>query len=420
MSKQHSQHETNQDRRLVMKAIGAGAVVGAIAGINTPMNAKPKKKGDDEPTEAELEKLYAETESKISEGSTAKRPGLAAWQQRQGANLNWPAKYYLPWPAGIAHQVYQSWNGNKIGPPRATHMKAQNYYAWDFHIVRGQYICAARDGEVTNVHDSEPAGNENGNKIYVMHADGEQSVYAHIGSNTALVEVGDKVLAGEKLCQGSNEALHLHFVIWKGMIDYPCRFLDFERDNGVPQYGSSPASGNTGPDKNSVEGIKKNYHRGEAAFKAKDYLAALKFFKAATEVEVRIDEYEKSLERIEECRTIIDEKVQEAITQAKGGDFAGAEKRFKEIRKQYGDYAGERIDAALDELKDDKDFKAWVDKQRSGRLWVEARTHEKFQRWTKAEDSYKKLKKMYSKGDPEYKQIKKHLGQIKMAQILEE
>ena len=46
-------------------------------------------------------------------------------------------------------------------------MKAKNYYAWDFHIVRGQYICAARDGKVSRVHDSEPVGNENSNNIYV-------------------------------------------------------------------------------------------------------------------------------------------------------------------------------------------------------------------------------------------------------------
>ena len=118
------------------------------------------------------------------------------------------------------------------------------------------------------------------------------------------------------------------------MIDYPCRFIDFERNNGVPQYGSSPASGNTGPDKDSVEGIKKNYGRGEVAFKEKDFLSALKFFLAATLVEVCIDEYEKSLERIEECRGFIDEEVQGAIAQAKGGDFVGAEKRFKEIKKK--------------------------------------------------------------------------------------
>lgn len=410
----------NKDRRTLMKVIGIGTVVAGASTVSTTAYAKPKKKGDSGLSDARLKKAYAETEAKVSKASTAKRPGLAAWQKKQGTDLIWPAKYYLPWPAGVSHQVYQSWNGNKIGPPRATHMKAQNYYAWDFHIVRGQYICAARDGEVSHVHDTEPAGNENGNTIYVKHADGEQSVYAHLGSNTALVKVGDKVLAGEKLCQGSNEALHLHFVIWKGMIDYPCKFKDFERDNGVPQYGSSPKSGNTGPATSSVINIKKNYQRGEQAFGAKNYLAALKFFLAATETEVRIDAYEKSLERIEECQGIIDTEVQEAITQAKSGDFEGAEKAFEQIKKKYGDYAGQRIDEALDELKDDKDFKAWVEKQRSGRLWVEARTHEKFQRWEKAEASYKKLIKMYKKGDPEHKQIRKKLGNIKMAQILEE
>ncbi|MCG3183320.1 MAG: hypothetical protein ICCCNLDF_01415 [Planctomycetes bacterium] len=419
MSDNQPHNETprfRRERRVWMQAVGLSVAASAFG----PALFAQKKKGGDQPSEEELQKAYEETEKLVSKGSTDDRPGLAPWQQKQGVGLQWPAKYYLPWPAGVGHQVYQSWNGNKIGPPRATHMKAQNFYAWDFHIVRGQYICAARDGKVTNVVDNEPPGNENANVIYIEHADGETSVYAHNGSNTALVAVGDKVLAGQKICQGSNESMHLHFCIWKGMIDYPCRFMDFEADNGVPQYGGNPVSGNTGPDNNLVAEIKANYAKGEAAFAQKQYLQALNFFLAATAVEVRIEEYEASLARIEECRGIVDAEVSEAIAEAKNGDFKGAEKRFNEIKKKYGDYAKGRIDEALKELESDPKFKEWVNKQRSERLWIAARKAEKFEEWDEAEKYYKQIRDLYKKGDPEYEEARKKLTRIKMAKVLEE
>lgn len=413
--KRRTPHGFSPDRRAALAAFGLGAAALAFQGRILAQKAPAKP-----PTQAELDAAYAETEKLVAKASTADRPGIADWTQVQGANLNWPAKYYLPWPAGVGHQVYQSWNGNKIGPPRATHMKAQNYYAWDFHIVRGDYICAARDGKVSNVSDQEPAGNENANVIYIDHADGERSVYAHVGSNTALVAVGDKVLAGQKICQGSNESMHLHFVIWKGMIDYPCRFIDYTPFNGVPQYGAAVVSGNREPDSAVTDEIKNNYRKGEAAFGLKDYLTALKFYMAATLVEVRIEEYERSLERIEECKQLIDAEVAQAIEGARAGDFAGAEKRFKEIRKKYGDYAKGRIDTALDSLKGDPKFKEWVQKQQSERIWLDARKAEKYEKWDDAIKHYRELKKLYKKGDPEYDEVQKKLTQLQKAKILEE
>ncbi|MBX3458354.1 MAG: peptidoglycan DD-metalloendopeptidase family protein [Planctomycetes bacterium] len=403
-------------RRAWMAAVGVGAGLFALQG-GLAAQRKPDPKA---PTEEELKKAYEETENLVKVGSNPDRPGIAAWQQKQGMNLTWPAKYYLPWPAGVGHQVYQSWNGNKIGPPRATHMQAQNYYAWDFHIVRGQYICAARDGKVTNVVDDQPPGNENANVIYIEHADGEVSVYAHNGSNTALVAVGDKVLAGQKICQGSNESMHLHFCIWKGMIDYPCRFIDFAADNGVPQYGQNPVSGNKGPDSNQIAEIQADFNKGEAAFEKKDYLNALKWYLAATATEVRVEAYERSLERIEECRQIIDAEINAAVEEARGGDMAKAEKSLKAIQKKYGDFAKTRINAAMDELKKDPKFRDWANKQASEKLWLEARRAEKFEEWKKAEAAYRELRKLYKKGEPEYDLIQEKLKKISIGRILEE
>ncbi|MCC7509680.1 MAG: peptidoglycan DD-metalloendopeptidase family protein [Planctomycetes bacterium] len=402
-------------RRAWLAAVGVGA---GLFALQPRLHAQ--KKTPPQPTEEELQAAYAETEKAVAKGSTPDRPGLAAWAQKQGVGLQWPAKYYLPWPAGAGHQVYQSWNGNKIGPPRATHMQAQNYYAWDFHITRGQYIAAARDGKVTNVVDDQPPGNENANVIYIEHADGEVSVYAHNGSNTALVAVGDKVLAGQKLCQGSNESMHLHFCIWKGMIDYPCRFIDFAADNGVPQYGGNPVSGNKGPDAGLLAEIEANFKKGEAAFGIKDYLNALKWYMAATAVEVRVEAYEQSLARIEECRVIIDEEVQAAVKEARDGDMAKAEKSLKAVQKKYGDYGKQRVEVAMDELKKDPKFREWANKQASEKLWLEARRAEKFEEWDKAEKAYRELRKMYKKGEPEYDQIQEKLKKISIAKILEE
>jgi murein DD-endopeptidase MepM/ murein hydrolase activator NlpD len=399
-----------------MKVMGISAAV-SVAGPTLMAQRRPQPAA---PTEAELEAAYAETETLVKVGSNPNRPGIAAWQQKQGVGLTWPAKYYLPWPAGVGHQVYQSWNGNKIGPPRATHMQAQNYYAWDFHITRGQYISAARDGKVTNVVDDQPPGNENANVIYIEHADGEVSVYAHNGSNTALVAVGDKVLAGQKICQGSNESMHLHFCIWKGMIDYPCRFMDFAADNGVPQYGQNPVSGNKGPDAGQLGEIQANYTKGEAAFAKQDYLNAIKFFQAATAVEVRVEAYEKSLERIEECKQIIDAEVDAAVLEAKGGDIAKAEKSLKAIEKKYGQFAKDRIAVAMEELKKDPKFREWAAKQASEKLWLEARRAEKFEEWDKAGAAYRELRKLYKRGDPEYAEIQEKLKRVGMAKILEE
>jgi murein DD-endopeptidase MepM/ murein hydrolase activator NlpD len=405
-----------RDRRNLLAVMGITAATTAFA---PSLHAQRRRRNEPEPEE-NLEEQYAETERLVSAGSTADRPGLASWQQPQGRDLVWPAKYYLPYPAGMAHQVYQGWNGHRIGPPRATHMQAQNYYAWDFHIVRGQYICAARDGTVEHVHDSEPAGNENANTIRIRHADDEVSVYAHVGSGTALVSVGDRVLAGQRLCQGSNESMHLHFVIWKNMIDYPCRFIDVANNNGVPQYGQHPASGNRGPDGQQIADIERNYQRGEAAFQEKDYVEALKFFLAATAVEVRVEAYEAALERIEECRQLIDAEVDEAVTEAKSGDFDGAERRLEAIRRKYGDYAKERIDEALKELQDNPEFRDWVNRQRAERLWIEARRAEKFEEWDAADRAYRQLRRLYDRNDPESAEIRDALTRINMARILED
>ena len=114
------------------------------------------------------------------------------------------------------------------------------------------------------------------------------------------------------------------------------------------------------------------------------------------------------------------ESIEKAIENAKAGDFAGAEKRFKEIKKTYGDYAKTRIDAALEELKDDPKFRDWVAKQRADRLLIKAAEAEQKEDWDEAEKLYRQIKKLFKKGDPEYDTARDKLTKIKMAKALED
>jgi murein DD-endopeptidase MepM/ murein hydrolase activator NlpD len=408
--------------------VAVAALVGLLlfAGASLFQSAQAQSKGKQAPpsaeeNRAELEKKYAATEDLVKVASTDKRPGIKAWSEIQGSaeDLTWPAKYYLPWPAGSSHKVYQSWNGNKIGPPQATHMQPQNYYAWDFNIVRGEAICAARDGTVTQAWDTEPAGKELDNCLKIKHCDGEESVYAHIGSNTSTVKVGDKVLCGQKICEGSTESQHLHFVIWKGMVDYPCRFIDYPATNGVPQYGASPTSGNKGTPQEVIDQIKADFAKGEAAFTAGKFDEALKFYRLATAREVLIDEYEKSLGRIDECKLEIDKEITAGVEEARKGDFAGADKRFKALKKKFGDKeAQDRIEAALSELKADPKFKEWVAQQMAQRKMIEAKAAEVREDWDKALSLYREILKVYKKEDLEYKDLKKKIQEIEIKKSL--
>jgi len=342
-------------------------------------------------TAEQLEEEYKKTEAAALASDSDTRPGLAPWNQQQGANLIWPAKYYLPWPAGESHRVNQSWNGNNIGPGGgATHMKAQNYYAWDFNIVRGQRICAARDGIVrTVVMDKD---NELDNKIIIDHADGECSVYSHVGKETGQVSVGDKVLRGQVICQGSDQSQHVHFVIWKGMKDMPCRFIDYMANNGVPQGGGSVTSGNTGVDEAQIAAIKAAFQKGEAAYRAGDFQTALNLFRQACAVEIAIEEYEQAKARIDEVRAAMMKTIDDVRAAVRAKDFKGAEDKLKDLKKKYGeDEAMRQIKELMSELKKDPDFRIFVAKNSLKAIEDKARQFEKDSKYKEAKEAYQQI-----------------------------
>ena len=78
----------------------------------------------------------------------------------------------------------------------------------------GTPIHAVMDGEVI---DSGPAQGY-GNWIRVQHDNGEISIYGHMQASSLLVNVGERVTAGQQIAsigsEGQSTGPHLHFEIW--------------------------------------------------------------------------------------------------------------------------------------------------------------------------------------------------------------
>ena len=90
----------------------------------------------------------------------------------------------------------------------------------------GVAILAAADGVVTTVTDTAFDRNKVsvisrgfGNWIEISHGDGWTTYYAHLRTNSALVQPGDTVRAGMPIAQvgsaGNSSDPHLHFEVWR-------------------------------------------------------------------------------------------------------------------------------------------------------------------------------------------------------------
>ena len=123
--------------------------------------------------------------------------------------------YVLPYPVGDRYVVSQ---GNCTGGSHA--VGSQNQYAYDFRMPIGSRIVAARSGTVTRivqeyVDGDNASGHEN--NLWVNHGDGTASAYLHLTLNGALVDVGDRVVAGQVVALSGNTGAstepHLHFAV---------------------------------------------------------------------------------------------------------------------------------------------------------------------------------------------------------------
>jgi len=139
-------------------------------------------------------------------------------------------EYNLPFPEGKSHVLTQ---GNKTD---YTHNTRISKYAFDFAMPKGSYVAAARGGIVGFVEESHNLSGqdirlmEKSNRIIVCHDDGTVAVYGHLKQNGAIVEVGDRVFAGQVIGLSGNTGFstspHLHFTVAIGDRSIPIRFRD--------------------------------------------------------------------------------------------------------------------------------------------------------------------------------------------------
>ncbi|MFB3076990.1 MAG: M23 family metallopeptidase [Lysobacterales bacterium] len=126
--------------------------------------------------------------------------------------------YVLPYASGKSYRVIQGFDS------RFSHSGVEQF-AVDFRMRIGTPVHAARNGIIARVVESNDKGcwqdgcGKYANFIVVMHDDGTTGEYYHLQQNGALVEVGERVDAGQKIGLSGNTghtALpHLHFAVYK-------------------------------------------------------------------------------------------------------------------------------------------------------------------------------------------------------------
>ena len=126
--------------------------------------------------------------------------------------------YRLPYADNASYRVIQGFSS------RFSHT-GNEQYAVDFKMAVGTPVHAARGGIVAHVVESNDKGcwedgcGEFANFIVVMHDDGTTGEYYHLQQNGALVDVGERVAAGQHIGFSGNTghtALpHLHFAVYR-------------------------------------------------------------------------------------------------------------------------------------------------------------------------------------------------------------
>ncbi|MBU0754381.1 MAG: M23 family metallopeptidase, partial [Planctomycetes bacterium] len=140
-----------------------------------------------------------------------------------------------------------------------THSDPISQYAWDYNLRVGSTVVAARAGVVSYIRmnsniggaDLEHYQNE-ANSIVIDHLDGTCAQYYHLSKEDCPVRLGEYVIQGEPIAlsgdTGYNLGPHLHFAVLdaESMHSLPARFIDFNKNQGVPQkddlvHGAAPA-----------------------------------------------------------------------------------------------------------------------------------------------------------------------------------
>lgn len=154
--------------------------------------------------------------------------------------------YLLPYREGASYGVLQGYGS------RFSHTGLERY-AVDFNMRVGTPVHAARDGVVAKVVEEHDRGCwEDGcgayaNYIVILHQDGTTAEYYHLRKDGAIVEVGQRVAAGQHIGYSGNTGHttmpHLHFAVyrahtWGRTQSIPVRFLTHDGEITRPRRGA--------------------------------------------------------------------------------------------------------------------------------------------------------------------------------------
>jgi len=174
---------------------------------------------------------HSETEAaRISAGDPGKRwkwrcrfnwvAGRMRGPSRNGTPSDENILYRLPFEGGRSYRVAQGYNGTR------TH-EGRDQYAVDFAMRKGTPVCAARAGVVVDLKESSKTGGsdekfrQNSNYVCIAHADGTIAEYHHLHYDGVLVEMGQRVEAGQRIAISGNTGYstgpHLHFGVYSAV-----------------------------------------------------------------------------------------------------------------------------------------------------------------------------------------------------------
>ena len=126
--------------------------------------------------------------------------------------------YRLPYETGRSYRVLQGYGS------RLSHTGREQYTV-DFKMQEGTAVHAARGGIVARTEEAHSRGcwkdgcGKYANYIVIVHDDWTTGEYYHLQKDGVLVEVGDRVVAGQKIGlsgnTGNSTMPHLHFGVYR-------------------------------------------------------------------------------------------------------------------------------------------------------------------------------------------------------------
>jgi len=126
--------------------------------------------------------------------------------------------YRLPYASGKSYRVIQGFGS------RFSHTGLEQF-ATDFRMPEGTPVHAARGGIVARIEENNSVGcwragcGKHANYVVILHDDGTTGEYYHLQKDGALVDVGERVFAGQEIALSGNTGHttipHLHFAVYR-------------------------------------------------------------------------------------------------------------------------------------------------------------------------------------------------------------